>query len=470
MSWRGFFLRAGILSDGKNVAIQTGNLTVQSEMISKGIAPAEITTAGAATLTIAQLLAGFIRRDPTGAVRSDVFPTAALMVAGIENVFIGATFDFTIENTGSISEIVTLTVGTGITLNGTMTIAGQSMRRFRAEFTGVASGAQAVTIRRLGAGDEALSSPSITQIDSSALYALGARYVDEAGSVFIYLQGIASVITGNWVTYRVTSTSAAVTKRAVAGDQGTLAIAMAAIVAAKFGWFQLAGLNLGAGAISGGDAAAGGAVYLTATASLMDDVEVADDRVSGAVFSVQEGELASNPAALAGVTISYPFVGMGWPVRPTLSQIDNSALYSVGRTYKDETNGDEWIYLSGVTNCIEGSWLTYYITSIAASVTALLAANAIGLVAIAVGANENSKFGWAQIFGNNLRARATTGGDAAAGAIVYRQADGICDDQAVAGDMVYGAIWSIQEGELAGNPAALAGVTIHYPFVTDEST
>ncbi len=365
MSWKGFFLRAGILSDGSNVAIQTGNLTVQNEIISKGIVPSEVVTAGAATFTIAQLLTGFVRRDPTGSSRADLVPTAALMVAGIEGVFIGATFDFTIENTGSVGEVITVTTATGVTLDGSMTIDGGNLRHFRVEFTGVASGAQAVTIRSLGAGIEGLIAAELNFLDG-----------------------------------------------ATAGTQ----------VASK--------------------------------------AVIADTNINTGVSKVTQHHIGASGSEVRQEAQL---------VAPTLATIDNSAQYDVGRVYRNP-NGDEWIYLSGVTGCIEGSWLTFYVTSTAASVTALLAANAVGLVAISVGANENSKFGWAQIKGNNLRARATTGGDAAAGAIVYRQADGICDDQAVAGDMVYGAVWSIQEGELSGNPAALAGVNIHYPFVTNEST
>ncbi len=520
MSWKGFLLRAGITSDGKNIAFKKGNLTVQDAILPKGIVPSEVVTAGPTTYTIAQLLTGFILRDPTGTSRADLLPTAALIIAGIKGVFVGLTFEFIINNTGSNGEIITVTTATGLTLTGIMTIDGGELRRFRVEVTGVTT--PAVVIRDSGSGnglsasemefldgaiagtqvankaviadanvntgvskvtalsigstgaevvqEPQLVAPTLTTVDDTAVYAVGREYTNPAGEVFIYLQGIASVIEGDWVTYRVTSITTAVIKRVVAGDQGTLAIAMAAVINTKFGWFQVVGNNLAAGAITGGDAAVGGAVFLTATPGIMDDVEVSDDRVSGAVFSVQEGELSGNPAALAGATISRPFVGMGWPVRPILSQIDDSALYSVGRKYEDVVSGDVWVYLSGVASCVEGSWLTYYITSTAAAVTALLAASALGLVAIAVGALENTKFGWAQIAGNNLRAKATSGGDAAAGAHVYYQAAGIVDDQIVAGDMVYGAIFSIQEGELSGNPAGLAGVTIAYPFVTNEST
>ncbi len=321
------------------------------------------------------------------------------------------------------------------------------------------------------AGDEGefAANPTLTDVDSAAAYSLGKIYRDADGSEYIYLQGLASTITGDWVTYRITSTAAAVTVRAIAGVQGSLAIAMAAIVAGKFGWYQIFGLNLGAGAISGGNAAVGGAVYLTSTAGLIDDVEVADDRVSGAVISVQEGELASNPVALAGVTISHPFVGMGWPVRPDLTQLDASALYTVGRRYTDHVSGKEYIYLTGATNVTLGSWVTYYITSPAGSVTAEIAANAIGLVAIAMAAIIQTKFGWFQVFGNNLAAQAASAGDAAAGAIVYYQSAGIVDDQSSAGNMIYGAVFSVQEGEVGGGDG-FAGVNIAYPFMTDEST
>ncbi len=156
MSWRGFFLRAGIQSDGSNIALERGNLTVQNEIIAAGIVPDQIVTAGAATFTIAQLLTRFVRRDPTGAARADLLPTAALMVAGIEGVFVGATFDFTISNEGSVTEIITVTTAAGLTLSGTMTIDGGDQRRFRAEFTNVTSGAEAVTIRSLGGSVEAI--------------------------------------------------------------------------------------------------------------------------------------------------------------------------------------------------------------------------------------------------------------------------------------------------------------------------
>jgi len=165
MSWRGFFLRAGILSDGKNVALERGNLTVQNEIIPSGIVGDQLVTAGVETYTIAQLLTGFIRRDPTGAVRADLLPTAALIVAGIEGVFVGATFDFTISNEGSAGEVITVTTAAGLTLSGTMTIDGGDQRRFRAEVTGVTT--PTVVVRSLGGMPEGVVASAV-EIDRVA--------------------------------------------------------------------------------------------------------------------------------------------------------------------------------------------------------------------------------------------------------------------------------------------------------------
>ena len=131
--------------------------------------------------------------------------------------------------------------------------------------------------------------------------------MDEDGSEYIYLQGIASVAAGSWVTYDVTSTTGSTTALLAANGKGPVAIAMAAIVANKFGWFQIFGLNLAAKAISGGDAAAGAVVYGPATAGSVDDVAVAGDLLEGALFTVQEGEVSAG-AGYAGVFITYPFV------------------------------------------------------------------------------------------------------------------------------------------------------------------
>lgn len=108
------------------------------------------TTAGVKTYTAAELLGGLILRDPAGASRSDVTPTAALIVAGIAGAVVGSSFEFTIRNTADAAETITVTAGAGVTLSGTMTIAQNNSKRFLAVCTNVGSGTEAVTIYSLG--------------------------------------------------------------------------------------------------------------------------------------------------------------------------------------------------------------------------------------------------------------------------------------------------------------------------------
>ncbi len=142
--------------------------------------------------------------------------------------------------------------------------------------------------------------PTLTQLDTAAKFKIGQRYLDDKGNEYIYLVGVASVVLGDWCHYHVVSNSSNTVVRAVANGIGQLAIAMAAIVASTYGWFQVKGFNAECGAISGGDAAAGSVPYLTATAGLVDDVVVVGDRVDGATIEVQED------SALAGVMLNYP--------------------------------------------------------------------------------------------------------------------------------------------------------------------
>ena len=305
--------------------------------------------------------------------------------------------------------------------------------------------------------DKELFGSLLTVVDGTASEPLGTIRSDEFGSQFIYLQGIASVVVGDWVTYRVTSTTAAVTARAISGSKGHLAIAMAAVVASKFGWFQIVGINLAAGAISGGAAAAGNPVFLTGTAGLTDDVDVADDRVFGATYTVLES------SALAGVHISLPFVGVGPALRPVLTQVDTAALYSVGKRWEDE-DGKVYIYLQGVASVITGDICLYRSTTTSANTLVRVTANDVGHVAVAMAAIVASRWGWFQIAGLNLAVGAISGGGAAADKVAYLTATaGLCDDVVVAGDLISGMMITV-----AGS-SALVGAFLNYPFVTNES-
>ncbi len=105
-----------------------------------------ISTAGDVTFTAAQVLGGLILRDPAGAGRADLVPTAANIIAALSQAGVGNSFEFTIRNTADGAETITVTTNTGITLSGTMTIAQNNSKRFLA----VVTGSTTVTIYSLG--------------------------------------------------------------------------------------------------------------------------------------------------------------------------------------------------------------------------------------------------------------------------------------------------------------------------------
>ena len=105
-----------------------------------------IATADVVTLTAAQLLGGLILRDPAGAGRADVTPTAALIIAALAQGGTGNAFEFTIRNTADDAETITLTAGEGVTISGTATIAQNNSKRFLV----VVTSGTTVTIYSLG--------------------------------------------------------------------------------------------------------------------------------------------------------------------------------------------------------------------------------------------------------------------------------------------------------------------------------
>lgn len=95
----------------------------------------DVTTAAVVTYTAAQLLGGLILRDPNGGARSDVLPTLTLLKAAIPDPTVGRAFFFTIRNTADAAETITVTMGTGGTASGTMTIAQSNQKTFMVVFT-----------------------------------------------------------------------------------------------------------------------------------------------------------------------------------------------------------------------------------------------------------------------------------------------------------------------------------------------
>lgn len=85
---------------------------------------ATITDVGAATYTAAQMSGGLILRDPNGAGRTDVTPTAAQLIAGFGLENDDEVASCYLVNTADAAEAITLSGGTGVTIaNAGQTIA-----------------------------------------------------------------------------------------------------------------------------------------------------------------------------------------------------------------------------------------------------------------------------------------------------------------------------------------------------------
>lgn len=152
------------------------------------------------------------------------------------------------------------------------------------------------------------------EVHDSAKVPVGTVATGTDGFEYVYLKGLASTVEGSWVTYDELGVTAGIDSDDAASIKGPVAIATAAVVADKYGWYGRKGHFI-CGAISGGDAAADGKVYATATIFLADDVAVTGNQIHGAIFRTQEGE-ANTPlgldatAALATAEIHYPFIGV----------------------------------------------------------------------------------------------------------------------------------------------------------------
>lgn len=127
---------------------------------------------------------------------------------------------------------------------------------------------------------------------------------------------------------------------------------------------------------------------------------------------------------------------------------------------KDPTYGaGEFIYLLGAASTAVGSWVTYDQDG---NTTTLLAANAIGPVAVAMSANVANQYGWYQITGKAI-GKALTG--FVDNANVYATATaGSVDDAVVAGDRV-----KLAKGASAVDTPStgLAEFEIQRPFMDD---
>ncbi|MBB3772027.1 hypothetical protein FHS55_002636 [Angulomicrobium tetraedrale] len=161
-------------------------------------------------------------------------------------------------------------------------------------------------------------------------------------------------------------------------------------------------------------------------------------------------------------TIVNPSLGA-----PSITDIANTANdyyrpWKLGARVRavDETYGEgEFIYLKGVANTVRGSVVVFNPDDWS---TVLAVANAVGPIAVAMGATVASTYGWYQIFGKGVASVLTGFVD---NADCYLTAtDGSIDDTDVAGDYIRG----MKGASAIGTPAAgLAEVELWYPQVAD---
>jgi hypothetical protein len=139
----------------------------------------------------------------------------------------------------------------------------------------------------------------LTDVHDSARNPLGTKREDEYGNEYIYLLGLADIAVGTWVVIN----NARATALAVADLQGPLAVAKAAVVANKYGWFQIYG-DANALVLSAFDGTNGIGAYLTATPGSLDDTDVAGDAVQGAVGMTDR----DTTTGLSRFILNYPHV------------------------------------------------------------------------------------------------------------------------------------------------------------------
>ena len=136
-----------------------------------------------------------------------------------------------------------------------------------------------------------------TAIHTTAQNQIGDRMLDDQGNEYVYLKGAASLAAGVWVSYN------AITYQAViltADGVGSVALAMAAVLAANWGWFMVKGFYPSA---SSDTVAGAGGLFIDGTPGRVDDASVAGDYISGAVST------GADVANVLPVQLNYPMVG-----------------------------------------------------------------------------------------------------------------------------------------------------------------
>jgi hypothetical protein len=110
----------------------TKNYPSFSTIVNQYVNPVAYSTAGNVTYTAADVLGGFIQRDTNGGARTDVLPTATLLIPAIEGAQVGSSIKLLIKNTASAANTLTVSAGTGGTMKSgdTATVAQSNIKEF----------------------------------------------------------------------------------------------------------------------------------------------------------------------------------------------------------------------------------------------------------------------------------------------------------------------------------------------------
>lgn len=140
-----------------------------------------------------------------------------------------------------------------------------------------------------------------SNVDDSALHAVGTRAWDSSNNEYIYLKGVASTAAGYAVSFDEDYVTALI---AIDGsNKGPVAIAMAAVVADKYGWYLLNGSG---NVYADTDVADNALVYSADTAGQVNDDSGSEVQIKNAVFRA-----ARTGAGLVEVEVRYPTIGIG---------------------------------------------------------------------------------------------------------------------------------------------------------------
>jgi hypothetical protein len=149
-----------------------------------------------------------------------------------------------------------------------------------------------------------------------------------------------------------------------------------------------------------------------------------------------------------------------WEHPPTAIGSHGTTVYDFRLgTRKKDAAGNEYVFLQGVASTVDGSLVSFGLSTTNVFQSALSVTGVRGPVAIANAiVDTTAKAGWYQIYG--LSTTALYNGAAVANAKVYSASTGKIDDAVVSGDQIDGAVVGTT---VSGSGAG--AVYLSYPFM-----